>query len=44
MVEENVRQLQEVEFFFFNSPRQIAITRKFTSYFIVITNTTFNIN
>ena len=40
----NIRQSQEVEFFFFASPKQIRIARQFASHFVVITDATFNIN
>ena len=31
-------------FFFFISPQQISLARRFASYFVIITNATFNIN
>ena len=44
IINENIRQSQEVEFFFFISPKQIRLARQFASYFIVIIDITFNIN
>ena len=44
VVNENIRQSQEVEFFFFTSPKQICIARQFASHFVVITDATFNTN
>ena len=44
VVTQDVRQSQEVEFFFFASPKQICIARQFASHFVVITDATFNTN
>ena len=44
VVNENIRQSQEVEFFFFTSPKQIRLARQFASHFVVITDATFNTN
>ncbi len=44
VVDNNIRQKQEVEFFFFTSPKQIRLARQFASHFVVITDATFNTN
>ena len=44
VVSENVTQSQEVDFFFFASPRQIRLARQFASHFVIITDATFNTN
>ncbi len=44
VVKDNIRQSQEVEFFFFTSPKQIRLARQFASHFVVITDATFNTN
>ena len=44
VVNDNIRQSQEVEFFFFTNPNQICLARKFASHFVVITDATFNTN
>ena len=44
VVVDDIRQSQEVEFFFFASPKQISIARQFASHFVVITDATFNTN
>ena len=44
IINENIRQSQEVKFFFFISLKQIRLARQFASHFVVIIDITFNIN
>ena len=44
VVNNNIRQAQEVEFFFFTSPQQIRLARQFASGFLMVTDATFNTN
>ena len=43
-VEENIRQKQVIEAFFFCSPEQVSMTRRFVSSFVMQTDATFNTN
>lgn len=41
-VNENARQSQEIDFFFFASPAQVRLARHFASHFLVITDAISN--
>lgn len=44
IVENNIRQNPVIEHFFFCSPEQIQMARRFVSGFVIDTDATFNIN
>ncbi len=44
VVENNIRQNQIIELFFFCSPEQIQIAQRFVSGFVIETDATFNTN
>ena len=44
MINDNIKQLQKMKFFFFINSKQIRLTKQFINHFIIITNATFNTN